>query len=184
MKIKVIDYALRLFLVCAVASGILAYVYESTASRVKLNAERQKILKAKNLLPAEAVDIKEVSAGGVVFFEGLSRSGQRDGVIIESGFKGYGGLINLLVGVGNDGKIIGVVVISHSETPGLGAKVGDAQFLSQFKGKGKGAVALKKDAGNSQDGIDAVAAATISSRAVVNAVQQALEKYEEVKDAR
>lgn len=85
---------------------------------------------------------------------------------------GYGGPIKAIVSVDVEGKVIKATVLEQSETPGLGAKVAAEAFLAQYSGKrldDKG-LELKKLGGD----IDAVTGATISSKAVLSAVREAL----------
>lgn len=79
---------------------------------------------------------------------------------------GYGGKIGILVGLETDRSIRGVRIISHQETPGLGAKITGTDFLDQFAGLSVGESALRRDGG----AIDAITGATISSRAVAEGV--------------
>jgi len=81
--------------------------------------------------------------------------------------KGYGGSINILVGLENETTIKGISIISQSETPGLGARIGGSSFVGEFTGLSIDDVALKQDGGQ----IDAITGATISSGAVVDAVK-------------
>ncbi|MBE6458215.1 MAG: RnfABCDGE type electron transport complex subunit G [Alphaproteobacteria bacterium] len=88
---------------------------------------------------------------------------------------GFAGRIELIVGFLMDGTINNFVVTRSLETPGLGSKVNDEKFKSQFRGFNPNRQILKVR----QDGgeIDAVTAATISSRAVTNAIQKAVDAY-------
>jgi len=81
--------------------------------------------------------------------------------------KGYGGSINILVGLENETTIKGISIISQSETPGLGVRVSESSFMGEFAGLNIGDVALRQDGGQ----IDAITGATISSGAVVDAVR-------------
>ena len=87
--------------------------------------------------------------------------------------KGFGGDIQLTVGV-KDGVVTGVRIGTHSETPGLGARAAEEKFYGQFTGK-SGALSVIKtgEAGDSE--INAITAATITSTAVTNAVNEALD---------
>lgn len=89
--------------------------------------------------------------------------------------KAFGGKIELIVGFFLDGTISGYKVISSKETPGLGSKVSDSKFSEQFIGirPKKKTFKVKQDGGE----IDAVTAATISSRAVIDAIQKAYDAY-------
>jgi electron transport complex protein RnfG len=81
----------------------------------------------------------------------------------------------MTIGVAPDGTVAGLAIsmLDQTETPGLGVKVTLAAFRDQFRGKGAEGVRLKKDGGT----IDAITAATISSRAVVYGVREALAWY-------
>ncbi len=98
---------------------------------------------------------------------------------------GYGGPIEMLVALedtsltANNTVIRGISIISHQETPGLGAKIEQESFLNQFEGVNANEVRLAEDGGE----IDAISGATISSSTVVNEVQQsALEKAEQIRE--
>ena len=87
--------------------------------------------------------------------------------------KGYGGDINIMVGLEEDTTIREVSIISQEETPGLGTRIADPPFTGQFIGLDINDVALSRDGGK----IDALTSSTISSSAVVDAVREtALEK--------
>jgi electron transport complex protein RnfG len=91
--------------------------------------------------------------------------------------EGYGGNIGMMVGVDPEGKVVGLEILNHSETPGLGDKITRSEFKSQFKGKSLDGVdwRVKKDGGD----FDQITGATISPRAVVKAVHQGLEFFHE-----
>lgn len=93
---------------------------------------------------------------------------------IEVAPKGYGGEINMVVGISDTGEVTGVAIIRMSETPGLGTKTNEDSYLNQFIGKRAG-VSIGKGANN----VDAITGATISSRAVTSGVSEALDKYAE-----
>jgi electron transport complex protein RnfG len=106
--------------------------------------------------------------------------GQAKGVAFETSGKGYGGDIGVMVGVNMDsGKLLGVGVTTHSETPGLGARAkDDPAFAAQFRGMPIDApFKVKTDGG----GVDAVTGATITSRGVCAALNQGIEMYQGLK---
>ena len=78
-----------------------------------------------------------------------------------------------MTGVDIDGKVTGVNILSHSETAGLGAKAAETSFRDKFVGLVNGITVSKDKAG--ENSIDAITGATITSRAVVNAVNAAIE---------
>lgn len=84
----------------------------------------------------------------------------------------YSGSFKLLVGLDTTGKVVGLEVLSHAETPGLGSKIEDCKWRAQFVGNDPGTMVWKvrKDGGP----IDQITGATISSRSMINGVQKAL----------
>ena len=113
------------------------------------------------------------------FFVG-KYAGAPKAVVLESSGKGFGGDVGIVVGVNlNDDKIMGVRVTSQSETPGVGARAQtDLTFVSQFKGQTlKDAFKVKSDGGQ----VDAMAGATITSRAVSSALTDASNAYQKLK---
>lgn len=91
------------------------------------------------------------------------------GYVAVAKSKGYGGDVQIMIGVNLDLTIAGIEILSQSETAGLGANCENPEWLSQFVGK-SGELAVSKDGGE----IDAITASTITSRAVTKAVNKAL----------
>lgn len=103
------------------------------------------------------------------------KDGKQLGHALEGSGKGYGGAVSVMVGVTPDGTLAGIGITGHSETPGLGAKCTEAQFLDQFRGMpAAGGVARAADGGQ----VEAISGATITTVAVVDAVNDALTIYE------
>jgi electron transport complex protein RnfG len=103
-------------------------------------------------------------------------------VLLRSQTIGYAGAIDLLIAVDANGRLLGVKTLKQSETQGLGARIADwpNSWLQIFSGKsrtepGDSGWALKKDQGQ----FDQIAGATITSRAVINAVHDALRYFDE-----
>ncbi len=88
--------------------------------------------------------------------------------------KGFGGEIEMMVGISHDGAVTGVSIISISETPGLGSKANDQLFLNQYATK-KGQLTVVKGAATGENDILALTGATITSKAVTSGVQAALD---------
>lgn len=173
---KILSITFRLFFVCLICVAALAGVNALTAGRIAEN-ERQEIQNAlQQLIPgaeyiSQTVEAEEkfdrVDGAYIALKEGEYAGGI---VIIRA--QGYGGDIALRVGFDAAGKIIGVIVGSHSETPNLGAKITEEEFLGQFNGL-QGEIALGED-------ITPITGATVSSRGVTQAVDTArfyMEKY-------
>jgi electron transport complex protein RnfG len=102
---------------------------------------------------------------------GLDKKGKVMGYAYRVYPKGYGGKIDMVVGLDVNGRVIGVKIISMNETPGLGMKASELKFLRQFIGKTSGhPLRAKKD-------IDAITGATITSQAVADGVKEALNRF-------
>jgi len=109
-------------------------------------------------------------------------AGNTVGYCIKTTPSGYGGVIEMVVGVDLDGAVTGVKITSMSETANVGTKTRDAEWLSQFKGKRNGvSVITRGDAGENE--VSAVSGATVSSKAVTNGVAAAIGAAELMKGA-
>ena len=108
-------------------------------------------------------DISEVA-------EGKDASGETVGYVVNvTSHEGYGGDIDISVGIREDGTVTGIEMLSISETAGLGMKAKEADFKDQFKDKN-----VEKTGESGDDMIDAISGATITTNAVTNAVDSAL----------
>lgn len=107
--------------------------------------------------------------------------GQPIAYAIKSTVTGFGGPLTLMVGISVDRKLIlNTSVLSHSETPGLGAKcTSDEKFMSQWKGLDLSKTKLEVQKPN-KDGIDAITASTITSKAYTLAVSNALAAFDQI----
>lgn len=162
-----------LTVISALAALLLAGVYGATKQKIA-DAERQDFLKGlTTVLPGfdNEPDRDTLTIEGKTLYVG-KKGGQVFGYAVESvTAKGYSGNIKILVGVSSEGKVLGVEVISHAETPGLGSKIEDKIWRDSFIGKTAGSnITVKKDGGE----IDSFSGATISPRAVCEAVRAAI----------
>jgi len=174
---KVFKLLLTLTVVCALAGLILAYVNNATKAARKYQDRLELLNALKQVLPEHAnepdKDIEDIS--GTRYYIS-KKDGKINGIAFgTSSNKGYGGKIKLLVGVSTGGKIFGVVILEMHETPGLGAKIGLESFRDQFKGRDIKNTnwKVKKDGGD----IDQITGATISPRAVTEAIKTGLTKF-------
>lgn len=167
---EITKLALKLFSIAAVAGlalGVTNAVTEGPiAQQALLDAEASR----RAVLPEDAADFTLVSASeGSVFdiYKAVDAAGQLVGYTGCTSVTGFGGPIEITVGLGGDGAVQGVSVggPDFAETAGLGARTKEAWFGAQFAGL-TGPFSLSKDGGR----IDAVTSATVSSTAVVNGV--------------
>ncbi len=166
---------LSLGVTCLVCGVLLGFVNDKTEPMIEAKAQSNLEESIRDVLP-EGGSLEPSKAGtveGVSEYYTLSSDGTALAYAVKSTANGFGGALSLMVGVLPDGTVYNTSVLSHSETPGLGAKCTDesSHFRIQFKGF-KGKLAVKKDGGD----VDAITASTITSRAFTKAVAQAVEQ--------
>jgi Na+-translocating ferredoxin:NAD+ oxidoreductase subunit G len=172
------NMVLSLTLISLGASASLGYVYTKTKAPIELSILNKKLEAIKQVIPefnnnpnAEMYKLPTGEGDSLEIYPA-----KKDSVIVGYAVntntkKGFAGNINLMAGFKPDGTIYNISVLSQSETPGLGTKMTEPLFKDQFNGKNPSAFKLKvkKDGGP----VDAITAATISSRAFCNAVERA-----------
>lgn len=100
------------------------------------------------------------------------------GYVMKVTSKGFHGAIDFVIGISKDDKVTGIKVLSHSETPGLGAKITEDKYTERFKDKpATGYLEVVKVTPNKDTEIEAISGATSSSKASVNAVNEAIAFY-------
>ncbi len=168
---QLIKFGLLLMLVCSIAAAALAYTYAKTKPVIeqrKIETEKEAI---QSVFP-QAAEVKIVIIGKENFKVVFDQDQQELGVAMKAAPLGYGGPIEMLVGVTKEGTVSAIKIMSQNETPGLGTKTAEPKFYEQFAGKQNKELALKKDGG----AIEAITAATISSQAVAKGVREAVDK--------
>ena len=103
------------------------------------------------------------------------RGSDRIGGVFKTQGIGYAGPLEVMTGIDSEGKITGAIPLSHNETPALAGDGALRQFMSQFIGK-KAPFILKRD--DPSGNIDAIASATVSSRAVMGAMAEAMRVFQ------
>lgn len=172
---EIIKTALSLFLICAVSAGLLAGINGITAPEI----EKNNLLKAdetrRTVFP-EASSFELSSAPDGTAYYTAFKDTETTGYVFTTRAKGYGGEIEVMTGINTDGTISRVSILSINETPGLGMKAKNESFLGQYNGKSE-KLSVIKNGSPSENEIDAITSATISSSAVTQAVNKALEMY-------
>lgn len=163
-----------LFVICLVATFLLGMTNSVTAPIIEKLAIETEIKSRQTVFP-EAVSFgePEVKEDGTSVVAALDEAGNEIGYVVVNSAKGYGGDISVMTGVDAEGKVTGVNILSHAETAGLGANATTEKFRSQFLNLVAGITVSKDKAG--ENSIDALTGATITSRAVVEAVNAAIE---------
>ena len=163
---------LVLFFTAVIAAVLLAFVYQKTEPEIERRAKEQLLSNLEEVFPEKDVTFKPVIKDTVWR---VLKGDKVVGLIFINGKRGYASVIKTVVSIDTNLRVIKVLIPKEglSETPGLGMKVTEPWFQKQFQGKSEKDILLKKDGGS----LDAVTAATISSRAAVGAVREGIEKY-------
>ena len=175
MESTLINMILSLVLISMTMSAALSFVYLKTKGPIEATARQREIDAIKQVVPQFDSDPASAKTedNGVIIYK-LSNRNKPVGFAVKTFTdKGFGGHIEIMAGFLPDGSIYNVSVLQHKETPGLGTKMNDEQFSKQFLGKSptKFKLRVKKDGGQ----VDAITAATVSSRAYCDALQRAFD---------
>lgn len=179
-----INMVVVLFAVTLIASAAVGYVYTLTAGPIEEAKQAKQVNAIRQVIPGEFdndpnADVWKAKTpdGGELEFYPAKKNGTLVGTAVKTYTNnGFGGKVWLMVGFNPNGTISNYSVLEHKETPGLGSKM-DLWFTQNGKGsiigKKPGTTGLKvsKDGGD----VDAITAATISSRAFLDAVNRAAE---------
>jgi len=171
-----------LFGICAVAALILGVTNNITAPVIE-ERNIQASNEARKIVLPDADEFKkldDINSDMVVeVYEGI-KGNNVVGYTIKTSSKGYGGAIESMVGISKDGKITGVEIGNHSETPGLGSKATEPTFKNQYLDKdvSKPLLVIKGSANNENE-ISAISGATITSNGITNGVNAAMKIYNE-----
>ena len=181
-KDTLLNMFIALFVICVVSGGVLGVVYNATKDPIAAAETAKKTEAIKNVLP-EFNELKETMVKSAMedveipFYLAYDADNNFIGAAVETfTSKGFSGKISLMVGILADGTVNNISVLQHAETPGLGSKMTEPSFKDQFNNKNATSFNfnVKKDGGD----VDAITAATISSRAFCDAVNRALSTFE------
>lgn len=174
-----------LFLITAIAAGILAFANANTEGKIA-ELEAQASNEARKSVFEDAESFEEVDKGKLEeivkanpdileVYKALDGSKSQIGYVVKTSTGGYAGPVEVVTGVSSDGSITGMKVVKNTETPGLGTLAAEEPFQAQFAGKSVETEleVVKSGAGDSQ--IQALTGATITSKAVTKGVNSAVE---------
>ena len=170
-----VKYILRLtftlLLICAVVAGILAAVNSITAPIIAASKEAKTQAAIEAVLPGGGQETTFQDDTGLV----TKAYAGENGYAIQVAPSGFGGAITMMVGIDKNGEVLGISIISHAETPGLGAVASQdtdkgVAFRDQFVGMVSGITI-----GGGENQVDSLSGATISTQAIVDGVNAALD---------
>ena len=172
------NMALCLSAVCLICSAVVGGAYAVTKEPIDAAAQAKTTASIAAVLP-EFTGTPEKGSVNVDGTDYTYYHADGAGYAIISSTSGFGGALTLMVGIDGQGVVHNTTVLSHSETPGLGAKcTTDTHFMEQFRGFDPAAKSLtvKKDGGD----LDAITASTITSRAYALAVSNAVRVFHQL----
>ncbi len=166
--------ALVLICICLVVTLALAGTY-SVANPKIIENQQKAADEARMLVLPEGDSFTKYEGKLVDGVVDCYMADNKAGMAVTAQYKGFGGAVKVMVGIDADGKVTGVTVTEHGETPGLGTKAMTVEYLEQYKGVAEAAGGHIKNDAN----VDAITGATITSNAVYSSVAEALAQFEE-----
>lgn len=190
--IETIKISIILFLITAISAALLAFVNQKTAPMIEQN-EQKKISDALKLVMSDASDFEKSELPDtadkitenygtdiIEFYIAKGSDGNDVGICAIAETKGYSSGLRCAVGVNKNGEVTGVEIISHNETPGLGANAEKEEFRSQYAGKKDEISVVKNNA--SANEINAISGATLTSRGVTSNVNTVIALLHEINE--
>jgi electron transport complex protein RnfG len=170
-----------LFAITAVAALLLAFTNSITIDKIEAGKIKEQNEARAYVMP-DAADFEEVYS--VLLYEWVDHvnavyaakddAGNVIGYCVDVSSNGFGGAINMIVGISADDEITGVKIVSMSETPGLGSKAQEPKFKDQFTGKKTDEeIKVIKSGTPADDEIIAISGATVTSKAVTSGINTA-----------
>ena len=176
---KILIPTVSLFVICLVCTLLLAVVNQKTAPKIEELAVKTEMESRSKVLNS-ATSFEDEKAGDVDYAVGYNDEKEVQGYIFVTTTKSYGGDLQVMTGVDAEGKITGVEILEISDTAGLGMKATNEDFRARFIGLFD-EIKIDKNEGNPENNqVQALTGATITSKAVATAVNEALAGYEAV----
>lgn len=169
-----------LLAICIIIPLALSLTNRITADKIAGLEKENEESTMRSLISAETFKeaVLEAENGEEIAYYIAENGGLPSGYIFITSTKGYGGDVSVMTAVNTDGTVKAAAILSAAdETPGLGQNVTKEAFYSQYAGKKSGISVVKNGAVEQNNEINAVTGATISSKAVTAAVNEALEQY-------
>lgn len=172
-----------LLIIGVLSGGILAGVYEVANPLIQKNRQKELAKAIFEVLP-RARSYQKVKKENVLFYQGLDENKKLVGIAFVAQGPGFQGAIKMMVGMDNSlRKLTGLRVLENVETPGLGGKITEEWFQDQFKGisVSPSVEYVKNQKPTKPNQIEAISGATISSRAIVDALNREIGNVKNLK---
>ncbi len=170
-KNELVKPTVVLLCICIIIPLALAVTNMVTVDRIARLEQKNSFETMKKLIAADNFNQKENKSEDFKYHEAVKNK-EIIAYIFKTAAKGYGGEVSVMTAISPDGEVLNVAILDVSnETPGLGQNVTKKDFYSQFIGK-NGKISIKD--------VDTVTGATFSSRAVTNAINEALADFKNI----
>ena len=153
-------FSLVLFLICSIAAAFLSSIFKIAEPRIieqRLLEEKKAI---EEVLGQEPEIIEKIKKEDLIFYKAKDSQGNLIAYVFIAKAHGYSSDIRTVVAIDSNAKIIAVKILEHQETPGIGSRIEENEFLNQFKNK------------DVDEQFDTITGATISSHAVIDSVKK------------
>jgi len=185
---ETLKLGISLFLITAISAIVLAISNNITSTKIaeadKLandTARQEALPQGETFKSIENNKLKEITEKNpeiLEIFEGRKEDGSLAGYTFKVSVSGYGGKIEMITGISSEGKITGIKILNHEETPGLGANSTKPEFQNRFKDKptDKELVVVKTQP-TSDNEVQGITSATVTSKAVVKGANTAIDTF-------
>ena len=179
MDTKISKLILTLTIIGIISAIALSFVYQWTTPYIEKHQVEARKEALRDVIP-QAQEYEEVERSGQTFYEGYDSGGNRTGVAMIASGPGYQNIIELMIGVNmNSQQIYGIKILTHEETPGLGARITGDAYKENYVDKPFGDYTVVKREPQSELEVEAIAGATISSESVAKIVENAVEQIQD-----
>lgn len=193
MKSSLVNMVLSLGIITVAAAALLSWIYTMTEAPIAEANQRNQVEAIQNVAPefdndpvAEMIEVVPEGEATAIKVFPARKNGELVGAAVESySAAGFSGNIRLIYGFDSEGNVNGYAVMEHAETPGLGAKMDEWFRSPEGKRSVIGLNSFEAPLTVSKDGgqVDAITAATITSRAFLDALNRASKAFAQVKNA-
>ncbi|MFH1678291.1 MAG: RnfABCDGE type electron transport complex subunit G [Candidatus Omnitrophota bacterium] len=157
---EITRFSIVLFSICLVSAALLAFIFDIAEPRIIEQQQLEEKRAIEEVLPQAPEVIEKIEEEDLVFYKAKDAEGNLIAYVVITKAYGYSSDIKTVVSISPEGNIIAVKVLSQGETPGIGSRITEGDFLNQFKDK-----ALTEE-------FDTITGATISSTAVIDSIKE------------
>ena len=157
---EIAKFSIILFFICSVSAALLALIFDIAEPRIIEQRRLEERRAIEEVLPQVPDDIEKVQEEDLTFYRAWDAQGNLIAYVLIAEGYGYSSNLKIVVGLKPDGNIMAVRILEQGETPGIGSRITEDDFLSQFKNK------------DVNEQFDTITGATISSTAVIDSIKE------------